>query len=80
MREKLGIVQIEQDFALCKERFPDLVCLPVAAQYMPDDVIALFTFEQSTNGVVVTAEKHYRLVPADAVSSEELLAYQRRPA
>ena len=24
MREKLGIVQIEQDFALCKERFPNL--------------------------------------------------------
>lgn len=79
MREKLGIIQIEQDFALCKERFSNLVCIPVAAQFMPDDVIALFSFEEAKNGIAVTAEKHYRLVPADAVSSEELLAYRRRP-
>lgn len=79
IRERLGIVQIEQDIALCKEKFANLVCIPVAAQFMPDDVIALFAFEESASGVVVTAEKHYRLALADAVSTEELLAYQRRP-
>lgn len=79
MREKLGIVQIEQDFALCKEKFPDLVCIPIAAQFKPDNSIALFAFEESTTGVLVTAERHYRLTPVDALSTDELLTYQRRP-
>lgn len=78
-RDKLGIVQIEQDFALCKEKFANLVCIPLAAQFMQDDVIALFAFEKSPNGIVVTSERHYRLAPADALSAAELLAYRRRP-
>ena len=78
-RDKLGIVQIEQDFALCKEKFPNLVSIPIAAQFMQDDVIALFAFEESEKGIVVTAERHYRLVPVGALSTDELLAYQRRP-
>ena len=33
-RDKLSIVQIEQDFALCNHKFPGLVCRPIAAQFM----------------------------------------------
>ena len=40
--DKLSIVQIEQDFAVCARKFPTLLCRPVAAQFMPDGVIALF--------------------------------------
>lgn len=43
--EKLGVVQIEQDFAVCAEKFPSLICRPIAAQFMADDLIALFDFE-----------------------------------
>lgn len=39
---RLSIVQIEQDFAGCTHKFPSLICRPVAAQFMQDDVIALF--------------------------------------
>ena len=42
-RDELNIVQIEQDMALCHEKYSNLVCLPVAAQFMRDDVIALFS-------------------------------------
>src|SRR5438105_5867530 len=44
--DRLGIVQIEQDFALCAHRFPSLLCRPIAAQFMAIEVIALFEFEQ----------------------------------
>ncbi len=33
--DTLHIIQIEQDFALCEERFPDLICRPIAAQLPP---------------------------------------------
>ncbi len=63
--DRLNVVQIEQDFALCSHRFPDLICRPIAAQFMKDDLIALFEFADGENGVAMTEEKHYRLVPPD---------------
>ena len=62
-------MQIEQDFAVCARKFPTLLCRPVAAQFMPDGVIALFEFEQSDAGVSISSEKHYKLVPPDEVTA-----------
>ncbi len=78
-RERLGVVQIEQDFALCADRFPSLVCIPVAALFMHEDVIALFSFEMTSDGATVLSEKHYRLVPPEEVSLDDLRAYRQRP-
>jgi hypothetical protein len=79
-RDKIGVVQIEQDFAVCVAKFPALVCRPIAAQFMADDLIALFAFERVDGAVKVIDEKHYRMVGADDLSAEELLAYQGRQA
>jgi len=77
-KERIGIVQIEQDLAVCAVKFPALVCRPIAAQFMADDLIALFELEQTDEGVRVSSERHYRLVPPDALSPEELATYRRR--
>ena len=77
-KDKLGIVQIEQDLAICSEKFPDLICLPIAAQFMKGQVIALFLLEQTETGVAVASEKHYRLVSPDELSEDELLTYKTR--
>jgi hypothetical protein len=61
-KDKLNIVQIEQDFAVCATKFPLLVCRPIAAQFMDESVIALFEFESGENGVTISSEKHYKLV------------------
>jgi len=76
--DKIGIVQIEQDFAVCADKFPGLIYRPIAAQSLTDDRIALFEFEQSKDGIQVSAEKHYRLVPPDDVSPEDLQRYSKR--
>ena len=61
--DRLGIVQIEQDFELCSEKFPALLARPIAAQFMDDTTIALFEFDDDPDdGVVKLAERHYRLV------------------
>ncbi len=76
--DKLNRVQIEQDIAVCAEKLPSLVCRPVGAQFMSDDMIALFEFEQQEADIKVASEKHYRLVPPDAVTEEDLAAYRQR--
>lgn len=76
--DKLGVVQIEQDFAVGAAKFPTLICKPIAAQFMNDGAIALFEFELTDQGVAITAEKHYRLVRPDELSSEELENYKVR--
>jgi hypothetical protein len=76
--DRLSIVQIEQDFAVCAQKFPGLICRAVAAQFMTDDVIVLFAFEMDDAGVVLTDEKHYRLVSPNEISAEELHTYQLR--
>jgi hypothetical protein len=45
---------------------------------MEDQAIALFSFELVDAGVVVTDEKHYRLVEPDSVTEEDLEAYRAR--
>jgi len=75
----LSAVQIEQDFALCAAKFPSLICRPIAAQFMADDLIALFEFEQSENVIMIASEKHYRLVPGENMTSEDLTTYRGRP-
>ncbi len=77
-RDRINIVQIIQDFALCKAKFPSLLCRPIAAQFMADDVIALFEFEESKKGFGIQAEKHYRLSQSQQVSDVELTGYAKR--
>ncbi|MBI5838461.1 MAG: endonuclease [Chloroflexi bacterium] len=77
-RDRIGIVQIEQDFEMCSLKFPRLVCKAVAAQFMGEDLIALFEFEQAKDGIKVSSEKHYRLVKPDDLSPEELQSYSLR--
>ena len=74
----LSVVQIEQDIAVCAARFPALICRPIASQFMGDDLIALFELEIDGDEVRIATEKHYRLVPAEEVSTEDLRAYRMR--
>lgn len=77
--DQLNIVQIEQDFAMCTEKFPILICIPIAAQFIAENLIALFSFEEGEKGISISSEKHYRLVPYEELTEEELLSYRNRP-
>ena len=78
-RETIGTVQIEQSYAMCASKFPGLVCRPIGAQSMESALIALFEFDAAQGEIVIVSERHYRLVPPEDVSPEELQAYQTRP-
>lgn len=76
--DKHGVVQTQQDVAFCKQVFKNLACRPVSAQFMSDQRIALFELTVVDGVIKVVDEKHYQLVAAKAISSDDLLAYGMR--
>ncbi len=78
-KDQLSIVQIEQDISMCSLKFPSLICRPLAGQFMENDLIALFEFGNNSQGIKITLEKHYRLVPKEGLSTDELRSYSSLP-
>jgi hypothetical protein len=76
-KDQLSVVQTKQDLACSAEKFPDLVCRPVSAQFMDDERIAMFELTVEEGRVCVVDEKHYRLVASDRITSDDLRSYRR---
>ena len=76
--DKLATIQTSQDVACCRLKFPTLTCRPVSAQFMADDIIALFEFAMRGDDVKIAEERHYQLVPADSIQAEDLKIYATR--
>jgi hypothetical protein len=76
--DRHSIVQIEQDIAMCKAKFPSCICRPIAAQFIGREKIALFTFEEARNGEAkILNERHYMLVEPNQISKEDLENYRK---
>ena len=73
-----------RDIAMCAAKFPDLICVPIAACAMEDRLVALFSFDAARRGedstIAITAEKHYHLVPPEQISAEDLHSYAKIPS
>lgn len=75
--DQLSVVQAKQDIACCREKFPNLDCRAISAQFISSDLIALFELVLDDRMVRIVEEKHYRLVPGDQITTEDLQAYAR---
>lgn len=75
-RDRMSVVQIEQDYALCAQEFSEVTCRPIGAQFMADDVIALFEFVATEDGILIRDERHYKLVPPEDITASDLAAYR----
>ncbi len=71
----MSMVQIEQDFALCNEKFKSLTCRAIGAQFTANDVIALFEFESGEKGITLANERHYRLANPQDITADDLKSY-----
>jgi len=78
--DKIGVVQIDQDLAVCVQKFPRLICRPIAAQSMGNKLIALFELESTERQIRIVSQKHYRLANPDELRPEELETYRDRRA
>lgn len=76
--DQIGGTQTMQDIACCAEKFPQLVCRAISAQFMTNDRIALFELTVDEDEVRVVDEKHYQLVPKTQITAEDLARYRQQ--
>lgn len=74
--DKLGISQIEQDLALCAEKYPELICRSIACQFVTRDIVAMFEFTIKDERIVKVNERHYKIVDATEINMDDLQAYR----
>ena len=75
-KDQIGIVQTTQDIRFVEQKFPGMRCRAIAAQFMADELIALFELTLQDNEIKVVEERHYRLVPHDRLDRDAIRAYQ----
>ncbi|MBS0469750.1 MAG: endonuclease [Proteobacteria bacterium] len=66
-KDQIGVVQTTQDIRYCLQKFPELRCRPIAAQFLSEGVVALFELKLQNDEVRVSEERHYKLVPASEI-------------
>lgn len=76
--DKHGVVQTQQDILCCSEKFPNLICRAISAQFMSEERIAMFELAVQDGEIKVVDEKHYQLVPAKNISTKDLQQYALR--
>jgi len=75
--DKLSVVQIKQDLALAKHRFPNLDCRLVGAQFDREDIFLYLFQERGESGEIeLLTQSRFRLVEPAEIDSEELRAYR----
>lgn len=75
-KDQIGVVQTTQDISFVEQRFPDLRCRAVSAQFMDDGVVALFELTLQDSQIRVAEERHYKLVPAAELDASAISNYQ----
>ena len=70
----------DEQAVLARVRYNRLIdiFLGITCYSLQNHLVALFEFEQHDDDIRVASEKHYRLVPPDAVTEEDLARYRRR--
>jgi len=74
--DQISIVQTRQDMTWCGQKFPDLRCRPISAQFITSDQIALFELTVEGEEIRVVEERHYKLVPGAELDPKEISAYR----
>lgn len=76
--DKLGVIQTIQDVTFCQTqpRYKDCIPRTVSAQFMTDDVIAMFELTFDGNDVAIARERHYKLVANAEIGAADLNAYK----
>ena len=75
-KDQIGIVQISQDIRFVEDKFPGMRCRAIAAQFMENEVIALFELTLQDDEIKVVEERHYRLVPAKNLDRDNIRDYR----
>lgn len=59
-RDQISVVQTAQDIRFAEEKFPGMRCRAISAQFMSDNVVALFELTLQDDEIRVVDERHYQ--------------------
>jgi hypothetical protein len=74
--DQIGVVQTAQDIKYVAQKFPGMRARPIAAQFLPDGVVAMFELTIQDDQVKVVEERHYKLVPATELDPAIIRTYR----
>lgn len=75
-KDQIGIVQTTQDIRFVEQKFPGMQCRAISAQFMSDQVVALFELTLQDDEIKVVEERHYKLVPASEIDPKAIRDYR----
>ena len=75
-KDQIGVVQTTQDIRFVEEKFPGIQCRAISAQFMTDQVVALFELTLQGEEIKLVEERHYKLVPASELDRDAIRAYR----
>ena len=74
-KDQIGVVQTTQDIRFVEEKFPGIQCRAISAQFMSDEVVALFELTLLGEQIKLVEERHYKLVPTSELDKDAIRAY-----
>jgi hypothetical protein len=74
-KDQIGIVQTTQDIRFVEQKFPGLRARAISAQFMEDNVVAMFELALVDGHIKVVEERHYKLVPARDIDQTLIRSY-----
>jgi hypothetical protein len=74
--DQISVVQTTQDTAWCNQKYPDMRCRAISAQFVTNDQIALFELKIENDELKVIEERHYKLVPGAEIDRKEIVKYR----
>lgn len=74
--DQISMVQTAQDTAWCLQKYPDMRCRAISAQFVTTDQIALFELKIEDDQIKVIEERHYKLVPSSELDRKEIVDYR----
>lgn len=74
----LGVIQTIQDVTFCQteKRYKDCIPRAVSAQFLTDDMIALFETTFDGDEVSIIRERHYKLTESGSITASDLKRYK----
>lgn len=71
--DRIGVVQLMQDIEFCTQKYPNLICIPIAVHHIEaENRICLFRLTLENMSVRIVEEKHYQLVNRTEISPDYL--------
>jgi hypothetical protein len=77
--DRFGIVQVMQDIEFCKQRYPSILCKPLALQFLSGKDLAILELQVEEHDDIfrlsVVDERHYQLTSRDEITDSEIISY-----